>query len=173
MYKAKADRSGFAHYAACDDNGGPNRLTVLGELRQALDCEELLVYYQPKVAVATGQLLGVEALVRWQHPTRGLLLPDEFIPLAEGSTLINRLTRFVLDTTLRCCHAWLDQGLRLPVAVNVSARSLCDPDFPTIISDRLAAADVPADLLTIELTEGSVMAYPGLALRILQNLRAI
>jgi diguanylate cyclase len=173
MYKAKADRSGFAHYTACKDDGTPDRLTLMGELRQALDCEELVVYYQPKIAVDTGELAGVEALVRWQHPTRGLLLPGEFIPLAEGSTLIKRLTAFVIDSTLRSCRGWLDQGLRMPVAVNVSARSLCDPDFATAIKDRLAYAHVPAELLTIELTEGTVMAYPGLALGILQKLRAI
>jgi diguanylate cyclase (GGDEF)-like protein len=173
MYKAKADRSGFAHFAACNDDGTPDRLTLMGELRQALDCEELVVYYQPKIAVDTGALAGVEALVRWQHPTRGLLLPGEFIALAEGSTLIKRLTTLVLDSALRCCRGWLDQGLRLPVAVNVSARSLCDPEFPAIVKYRLAQANVPADLLTIELTEGTVMAYPGLALGILQKLRDI
>jgi diguanylate cyclase (GGDEF)-like protein len=173
MYKAKADRSGFAHYAACADDGTPDRLTLMGELRQALDCEELLMYYQPKIAVDSGDLVGVEALVRWQHPTRGLLLPGEFVPLAEGSTLIKRLTGFVLENTLRACRRWLDQGLRLPVAVNVSARSLCDPEFATIIRDRLSYAQVPAELLTIELTEGTVMAYPGLALGILRKLRDI
>jgi diguanylate cyclase (GGDEF)-like protein len=173
MYKAKADRSGFAHYAACNDDGTPERLTLIGELRQALDCEELVVYYQPKTAVDTGELLGVEALLRWQHPTRGLLLPGEFIELAEGSTLIKRLTTLVLNCTLGSCRTWLDQGLRLPVAVNISSRSLCDPEFPAIISGHLARAGVPAELLTIELTETTVMAYPGLALRILQKLRDI
>jgi diguanylate cyclase len=173
MYKAKADRSGYAHYASCNDDGTPERLTLIGELRQAIDCEELVVYYQPKTAVDTGELLGVEALLRWQHPSRGLLLPGEFIELAEGSTLIKRLTTLVLNSTLRSCRTWLDQGLRLPVAVNISARSLCDPEFPTIISNHLARAGVPAELLTIELTETTVMAYPGLALRILQKLRDI
>jgi diguanylate cyclase (GGDEF)-like protein len=171
MYKAKADRSGFAHFAACNDDGTPDRLTLMGELRQALDCEEFVIYYQPKVAIDTGELLGVEALVRWQHPSRGLLLPAEFIALAEESTLIKRLTTLVLDSALRCCRDWLEQGLRLPVAVNVSARSLCDPEFPSIIGDRLAHAGVPAELLTIELTEGTVMAYPGMALGILHRLR--
>jgi diguanylate cyclase (GGDEF)-like protein len=171
MYKAKADRSGFAHFAACNEDGTPDRLTLIGELRQALDCEELVLHYQPKLAVDSGELVGVEALVRWQHPTRGLLPPAEFLALAEGSTLIHGLTTFVVDTALRFCREWLDQGLRLPVAVNVSARSLCDPDFPTIIFDRLAHADIPADLLTIELTEGTMMAYPDLARNILQKLR--
>ncbi|HEY8621371.1 MAG TPA: EAL domain-containing protein [Dermatophilaceae bacterium] len=171
MYKAKADRSGFAHFAASNDDGTPNRLTLLGELRQGLDCEEFVVYYQPKIAVDTGELVGVEALVRWQHPTRGLLLPGEFIALAEESTLIHRLTTVVIDMALHCCRTWLDQGLRLPVAVNVSARSLCDPQFPAMVSDRIASAGVPASLLTIELTEGTALAHPGVALGILQKLR--
>jgi diguanylate cyclase len=158
MYKAKADRSGFAHFAACNDDGTPDRLTLIGELRQGLDCEELVLHYQPKIALESGELLGVEALVRWQHPTRGLLPPGEFIALAEGSTLIHRLTTLVLDMALRFTRTWLDQGLRLPIAVNVSARSLFDPDFP-------------ADLLTIEITEGTAIAYPALALAILKKLR--
>jgi diguanylate cyclase (GGDEF)-like protein len=171
MYKAKADRSGFAHFAACNDDGTPNRLTLMGELRQALDCEEIVVYYQPQIALDTGGLLAVEALVRWQHPTRGLLLPEQFIALAEGSTLIQRLTMVVIENVLRSCRGWLDQGLRLPVSVNVSARSLVDPQFPAMIGDRLTYAGVPASLLTLELTETTVMAYPGLALGILQKLR--
>jgi diguanylate cyclase (GGDEF)-like protein len=171
MYKAKADRSGFAHFAAGDDDGTPDRLTLIGELRQALEYEELVLHYQPKIAVDSGGLLGVEALVRWQHPTRGLLPPGEFIPLAEGSTLIHRLTRLVFDMALRFARTSLDQGLRLPIAVNVSARSLFDPNFPTDILERLAQAGVPAELLTIELTEGTIMAYPDLALDILARLR--
>ena len=104
MYKAKADRSGFAHFAACNDDGTPDRLTLIGELRQALDCEELVLHYQPKLALDSGELVGVEALVRWQHPTRGLLPPGEFLALAEGSTLIHGLTTFVVDTALRFCR---------------------------------------------------------------------
>jgi len=171
MYKAKTDRSGFAHYAASNDDGTPNRFTLIGELRQALDCEEIVLFYQPKVALGTGRLQGVEALVRWQHPSRGLLLPEEFVALAEGSTLVHRLTATVVDQALRFCRSWLDQGVRLPVAINVSARSLISADFPTIIRDRLAHAGVPGDLLTIELTEGAVMACRGVAHDIFQRLR--
>jgi diguanylate cyclase (GGDEF)-like protein len=135
MFKAKADRSGFAHYAACNDDGTLERLTLIGEL------------------------LGVEVLLRWQHPSRGLLLPGEFIELAEGSTLIKRLTTVILDSTLRSCRTWLDQGLRLPVAVNISARSLCDPEFPTIISDHLARAGVAHDRAQRDDRDG--LARPG------------
>lgn len=173
MYKAKADRSGFAHFLACNDDGTPDRLTLIGELRQGLDCEEFVLHYQPQIAVDSGELLGVEALVRWQHPTRGLLAPDEFLAVIEGTTLFQRLTVLVLDMAIRFCRTCLDQGLRLPIAVNVSARSLFDPDFPRIVSEKLAEAGVPADLLTIELTEGTVMAYPDLALDILHTLRGM
>jgi predicted signal transduction protein with EAL and GGDEF domain len=171
MYKAKIDRSGFAHFAACHDGGALDRLTLIGELRQALDHDELVLFYQPKIAIDTGELLSVEALLRWQHPTRGLLAPAEFIPVAEGSTLIHRLTTTVVDQALRFCRGWLDQGVRLPVAVNISTRNLYNPDFPTTIANRLAHAKVPAELLTIEITEGTVMTYPDLAQHILQQLR--
>jgi len=144
---------------------------MIGELRQAIDCEELVLHYQPKIAVHSGQLIGVEALVRWEHPTRGLLHPVDFIALAEASTLIRRLTTLVLDMALRFCRTSLDQGLRLPVAVNVSARSLFDPDFPAMVLDRLTRAGVPAELLVIEITEGTVMAYPNVAVQILHKLR--
>jgi EAL domain-containing protein (putative c-di-GMP-specific phosphodiesterase class I) len=171
MYKAKTDRSGFAHFAACPDDGSLDRLTLIGELRHALDHAELVLYYQPKVDIDSGALVGVEALVRWQHPTRGLLLPGQFIAVAEGSTLIHRLTTTVLDQALLFCRGCLDRGLRLPVAVNVSTRNLYSPDFPSTIANRLAHAGVPADMLTIELTEGSVMSYPDLAQHILQQVR--
>jgi D-xylose transport system permease protein len=171
MYKAKADRSGFAHFAACNDDYTPDRLTLISELRHAMDFNELVLHYQPKIAVDSGELLGVEALVRWQHPTRGLVAPGEFITLAEGSTLIHRLTTIVFDLALSLARTYLDRGLRLPIAVNISARSLFAPDFPTTILNRLARAGVPADLLTIELTEGTIMAYPDLAMDILAKLQ--
>jgi diguanylate cyclase (GGDEF)-like protein len=173
MYKAKADRSGVAIFAASNDDSTADRLVSIGELRQAFDREEFVVFYQPKVAVDDGALLGVEALVRWQHPTRGLLLPGEFMALIEGSTLNGRLTTLVIDSALRFCRRWLDRGLRLPIAVNVSARSLCDTEFPAIVADRLAVVGVPADLLTVELTEGTIMAYPDMAVGILRRLREI
>jgi EAL domain-containing protein (putative c-di-GMP-specific phosphodiesterase class I) len=146
-------------------------LQQVAQRLSGLDCEELVLHYQPKIAVDRVALVGVEALVRWQYPTRGLVPPGEFIALAEGSTFIHRLTTLVFDMALRFIRRWLDQGLRLPMAVNVNARSLFDANFPTIINDRLVQAGVPADLLTIELTEGTVMAYPDLARGILVRLR--
>jgi EAL domain-containing protein (putative c-di-GMP-specific phosphodiesterase class I) len=139
-------------------------------LRQALDRDELVVHYQPKVAVDSGELLGVEALVRWQHPARGLLAPGEFIGLAEGTTLIHRLTDIVLGQALALTRGRLDHGIELPVAVNVSARSLLDRGFPAKVGARLSEAGVPASMLCLELTESTIMSDPDGALAILHQL---
>ncbi|MDP9219455.1 MAG: EAL domain-containing protein [Actinomycetota bacterium] len=173
MYQAKAERCGYSHFVGGGDDDALNHLALLGELRMALDRDELVVHYQPKVAADTGELLGVEALVRWQHPTRGLLAPAEFIGLAEGTTLIHRLTTVVLDKALAFSRGWLDQGVRLPVAVNISARSLLDSSFPASLGAQLIGAGLPAELLCLELTESTIMANPDLALAILRDLRAM
>jgi diguanylate cyclase (GGDEF)-like protein len=170
MYQAKKDRVGYRHYMPGQEDSTTEHLTLLGELRQALDQDELLVHYQPKIAVDTGELLGVEALVRWQHPTRGLLAPGAFIDLAEGTTLIHRLTDIVLGKSLALTRVWLDQGVRVPVAVNVSARSLLDHGFPANVAGRLAEARVPASMLCLELTESTIMSDPDGALAILHQL---
>ena len=148
-------------------------MSTLSELRVALDRGELVLHYQPKVATDTGDLIAVEALVRWQHPQRGLLPPAEFLELAEGTALIHRLTNIVVDKALSFCRRWLDQGTRLPVAVNVSARSLLDKTFATNIAARLTAHDVPADLLWIELTEGTIMSDPDRAIGVLNDLHSL
>jgi diguanylate cyclase len=173
MYEAKSQHSGFVHYLADSEDSSPARLALLGELRDAMNRDELVLHYQPKVAADDGALLGVEALVRWNHPTRGLLPPSEFIALAEGTTLIQRLTTIVVDKALTFSKQWLEQGVRLPVAVNVSARSLLDVDFPAGIAAQLAAAGVPADLLCLELTESTIMTDPDRALLVMQDLRAL
>jgi EAL domain-containing protein (putative c-di-GMP-specific phosphodiesterase class I) len=170
MYEAKKDRCGFRHFVAGCANSTPAHLTLLGELRQAFDRDELVLHYQPKVAVDTGELLGVEALVRWQHPTRGLLGPNEFIGLAEGTTLIHRLTAIVLDKALWLSRTWLDRGVTIPVAVNVSARTLLDHGFPAIVAEHLALAGVPAAMLCLELTESTIMSDPDGALAVLHQL---
>jgi diguanylate cyclase (GGDEF)-like protein len=173
MYDAKGQHSGFAHYVDGTEDASPGRLALLGELREAMNRDELVLHYQPKVAADDGLLLGVEALVRWNHPTRGLLPPSEFIELAEGTTLIQRLTTIVVDKALAFSKQWLDQGLRLPVAVNVSARSLLNVEFPATIAAQLAAAGLPADHLCLELTESTIMTDPNRALQVMQDLRAL
>ena len=118
-------------------------------------------------------MLGVEALVRWQHPTQGLLPPSEFIPVAEATTLVQRLTLIVVDKALTMSRGWLDQGVRMPVAVNVSARSLLDATFPDAIAAALSRVGVPAGHLCLELTESTIMHDPDGALAIMQELRSL
>jgi diguanylate cyclase len=173
LYQAKTDRCGFRLFVASTNGSTTTRLALLGELRQALERDELVLHYQPKIAADTGELLGVEALVRWEHPTRGLLAPGEFIALAESTTLIGPLTAVVLDKALRFSRSWLDRGIRLPVAVNISARSLLDREFASNIAARLAERELPPDLLWVELTESTIMSDADRAIGILHELRAI
>ena len=173
MYAAKRERCGYTAYTSAIARSTPSHLTLLGELRRAFDSDELIVHFQPKIALDTGELLGVEALVRWQHPTRGLLGPAEFIALAEGTTLIHRLTTIVLDQALALSRHWQDRDIHVPVAVNVSARTLLDVHFPDTVAERLAMAGVPAQNLCLELTESTFMADPDRALDTLHQLHAM
>jgi EAL domain-containing protein (putative c-di-GMP-specific phosphodiesterase class I) len=132
----------------------------------------LLVHYQPQIDVRSGSLTAVEALVRWPHPTRGLLPPDEFISLAEQTRLIQPLSRWILAAALRQCAAWRAVGLDVPVSVNLSAYDLRDHDLPDLIDEALAKYSVPPERLRIEITESSLMANPPRAREILTRLRA-
>jgi diguanylate cyclase (GGDEF)-like protein len=158
MYLAKSNRSGIETYAADRDPNTPDRLGLLGALRRAVDEGELELHYQPKVQVQDGSVAGVEALVRWRHPTRGLVLPDEFIPLAEQSGLMQRLTDQVIDVALGQIARWSRSGRRLAVAVNVSMRDLQDPDFADRLGRRLRSHRVSPELLCLEITERVLMA---------------
>jgi EAL domain-containing protein (putative c-di-GMP-specific phosphodiesterase class I) len=160
-------------YDPAVDQHNPKRLALLGGLRRALERDELVLHHRPKADLHTGQVLGAEALVRWQHPAHGLLGPGEFIPLAERTGLIHPLTRWVLDAALRQAAAWRQAGHELSIAVNVSTRSLLDRDFPDQVAERLAAWQVPAPSLVLEVTESAVMADPTLALEILSRLHAL
>jgi diguanylate cyclase (GGDEF)-like protein len=173
MYTARESHAGFALFDPRQDQHSPRRLALLGELRRALDQRQLLLHYQPKVDANTGQLLGVEALARWQHPEHGLVAPDEFIPLAERTGLIGPLTHYVLDEALRQGRSWRDAGHELSVAVNVSARRLLDLQFPDEVAALLDRHQLPAELLVIELTESTIMADPVHALDILTRLNAM
>jgi EAL domain-containing protein (putative c-di-GMP-specific phosphodiesterase class I) len=172
MYVAKETHAGFVLFDPSQDQHSPRRLALLGELRRAIDQQQLLLHYQPKVDAHIGQVLGVEALVRWQHPEHGLLPPGEFIPLAERTGLITPLTHYVLDAALRQCNAWRQAGHELAVAVNVSARRLLDLEFPDEVAGLLARWEVPARLLVVEITESTIMADPTHAIQILERLNA-
>ena len=170
MYQAKSHGTGHEVYRAEDDVHSPERLALVGELRRAIDEGEIEVHYQPKVDLASGVTGGVEALVRWRHPARGLLPPVEFIPVAERTTLIAPLTRHVMDRALAQARAWDDAGLPLAVAVNVSVRNLLDARFPEQVAELLARHGVPARRLELEITESVLMANPARALEILGRL---
>jgi EAL domain-containing protein (putative c-di-GMP-specific phosphodiesterase class I) len=170
MYVAKHEETGYAVYDPGADSHSPDRLQLVHELRRAIEQDELVLHYQPKVTVATGHVEGVEALVRWDHPRRGLIPPDQFIPLAERTGLILPLTWWVLDHALQQCRQWQDEGLHLGVAVNLSARNLLDRDLSDSIAASLQRWDVEPDCLEVELTESTVMADPFRAISMLTRL---
>lgn len=172
MYLAKEEKTGYAVYAPEKDKYSPERLTLLTDLRHAIEQDQLFLAYQPKIDVRTGAVTGVEALVRWQHPRLGLVPPDEFIGLAERTGLMQPLTHWVLNEALRQCHAWLREGIELSIAVNVSARNL-EPALPERISALLQNYGLAAQSLQIEITEGTIMKDPVHAKEILSRLSAI
>ena len=173
MYEAKRTHAGQMVYTAEHDPYSPRRLGMVAALRAALDAGELILHYQPKVAVGSGALCGVEALVRWPDPERGLVPPGEFIPLAESTGLIKPLTLFVLREALRQVRAWRDEGMEVPVAVNLAARSLLDPGFPDQVARLLAETGVPAALLELEVTETMMLEDPKRSLDVLTRLDAM
>jgi diguanylate cyclase (GGDEF)-like protein/PAS domain S-box-containing protein len=173
MYVAKRGGSGHAVYAWEQDVHDPDRLSLIGELRAAIEHSELVLHYQPKLSLRTGFCDRVEALVRWQHPQRGLIPPDNFIPLAEQTGLIKPLTHWVIREALRQCRAWQDVGLNIAVGVNLSMRNLHDPDLVDQISQLLKATGVRAESLKLEVTESALMTDPKRALGSLARLRAI
>jgi diguanylate cyclase (GGDEF)-like protein len=170
MYKAKETHAAHTFYSEELDHGHPSQLSMVGELRRAIEREELVLHYQPKAALGTGAVSHVEALVRWQRPEHGMVPPNEFIPLAEHTGLIKQLSAYVLDAALRQLRSWLDAGLDLGVAVNLSARNLLEADLPDHIANLLLARRVPAERLILEITESTIMADPARALTVLSRL---
>ncbi len=170
MYAAKEQRCGYVVYAPEHDQHSPHRLVLMGELRQAIDHGQMILFYQPKIDLRTRRIGGVEALVRWRHPERGMIPPDQFISMAERSGLIRPLTLWVLDAALAQCRAWRDAGWDLSVAVNLSARNLHDPDLPDQVTQRLRVHGVPPSLLEIEITESVIMIDPARAMEALTRL---
>jgi len=173
MYVAKQNQLGAAMYEPELDRHNPRKLSMLGELRLAIERKELVLYYQPKNSLPYGERRGVEALVRWMHPERGLIPPDDFIPLAEHTALITPLTSYVLDAALAQCRAWMDDGHEVCVAINVSARSLHDTYFYDLVESKLVEHGVPSHLLELEITETAIMADPKRARDLLMRLHEL
>jgi diguanylate cyclase (GGDEF)-like protein len=189
MYTAKAHRLGVAVYSPDEDDSSPARLVLLGDLHRALGSPaalggplatgtsagraELELHYQPKVDLRTGLTVGHEALIRWRHPTRGLLPPDLFVPLAEQSGLIHELTRFALETAVRQLAAWQVEGRTTPVAVNLSAHDVTSGVVVDLIERLLHENDVPAALLEVEITETALVSEPSRVVPVLERLSSI
>ncbi|HVQ17545.1 MAG TPA: bifunctional diguanylate cyclase/phosphodiesterase [Actinomycetes bacterium] len=173
LYEAKRERARFCAYRAEEDIHTPQRLAILADLRSAVDNDELFLDYQPKVNLKTGQVVGVEALVRWNHPTRGVIRPDDFIPLAENTGLITPITWFVVERSLQQVRAWQDVGLDLDMSVNLSVRHLTDMSLPDRIAVALERWGIAPAKLIIEVTESSIMTDPKRAAGVLQQLRRI
>jgi len=177
MYVAKGSHASIVVYDDELNVNTPARLALLGELRTAIAQDQLVLHYQPKAELTTGRVQGVEALIRWQHPTLGLVPPDLFVPLAEHTGLIKPLTTWVLDTALAQLRRWQEDtrvaGMELSMAINLSTRSLLDDGFPAEVAAALARWDVPARLVELEITESAIMADPGRAYRLLTELAGL
>jgi EAL domain-containing protein (putative c-di-GMP-specific phosphodiesterase class I) len=173
MYVAKRSHSGYAVYDAAQDHHDSYRIGLMSELRHALAGDELALYYQPLVDMAQGDLIGAEALLRWQHPEHGLIPPDKFIPLAEHTGVIGPLTEWVLERALQQCQAWRQSGLSLGVQVNLSMRVLHDLHVPVTVADLLQRYGIAPEWLTLEITESALMVDPGRALEVLTRLSAL
>jgi diguanylate cyclase (GGDEF)-like protein/PAS domain S-box-containing protein len=174
LFVAKQARGRFVRYAPEQEKQGASRLALMAELRQALHDEtQLFLEFQPLVRLRDRALSGVEALVRWQHPQRGLVPPLDFVPFAEKTRLIQPLTRWVLVSALRQCVAWQRGGHLIPVSVNISMRDLIDPGFPELIAALLRAANAEPSWLRLEITESLIMTEPERVINTLAQLRQL
>jgi EAL domain-containing protein (putative c-di-GMP-specific phosphodiesterase class I) len=173
MYEAKRARTGHEIYLPTRDRHSRERLALIGELRGAIDGGQLVMHYQPKAELATGQVRGVEALVRWAHPQRGLLTPADFLPIAEQIGLMRALTAFVVDHALEEVAQRRRDGYDLSVAVNLGPADLLDLSLPSEIERLLRRRQFPADRLRLEVSEDVVMVDPQRTLDVLAALRDI
>jgi diguanylate cyclase (GGDEF)-like protein len=170
MYLAKESSESHEVYEVSTDPYSASRLAMVAELRTALADRQLELHYQPKASIVSGSVDSVEALVRWNHPVRGMIPPNDFIPLAERTGLINRLTVYVLDAALRQCAEWQADGIDIAVAVNLSVRNISDSELPTTVEELLRDHGVDPSRLVLELTESTLMADPVRAKEVLARL---
>jgi diguanylate cyclase (GGDEF)-like protein len=174
MYQAKAEATGFEVYDPERDLHSRERLLLAGELRRALQSgEQVVLHYQPQLNLETGIVESVEALVRWEHPDRGLLPPGAFLGTAESGGLMRRLTRYVLHTAVAQAAAWRDEGLNLRIAVNLAATDLADNSLADEIGELLAEHALDGDALKFELTESDVMSHPERAVATMTELHGL
>ncbi|MEO8033912.1 MAG: EAL domain-containing protein, partial [Acidobacteriota bacterium] len=173
MYAAKHSQTGYAFHQHDIEPRNGEQLSLVVEMRNAIERNEFELYYQPKLHLRSGLITRAEVLVRWRHPTRGLLTPVVFIPLAERTGLIKPLTDWILDRALQQCREWQEVGVPLHIAVNVSAKSLQEQTLPAKVNALLSKWDIDPRFLKIEITESSIMADPAHALAILSMLQSM
>jgi diguanylate cyclase (GGDEF)-like protein len=173
MYAAKRSNSGFAVYDPRIEDQSEQQLSLMAELRQAVEQDQLLLYYQPKVDLATGTVRHVEALLRWQHPVRGFVPPDQFIPFAERTGFIKVITRWVIAKAMEQGEKWQASGLAINISINVSARDLVNPELSRVFDDYIIGQGKKLHWLSLEITESIIMADPAHALSTLEYLRSL
>jgi diguanylate cyclase (GGDEF)-like protein len=173
MYQAKQGGNGYELYRSLHGTSSRDPLDIGAELRRAIEADEIEVHYQPQLHLNSGIVWGVEALARWPHPTRGWVMPGQFIPIAETTGLIRTLTMRVLDSSLRQWRQWHDDGIEVDLAVNLSAGDLLDSRLPDSVSALLRRWDVPPTRLTLEITESTVIADSKPVAEVLEALSAL
>ncbi|MES3021590.1 MAG: EAL domain-containing protein [Pseudomonadota bacterium] len=170
LFQAKQAGQAWLLYDPNHDPYNPQRLALIGEFRKSLLAGELRLYCQPKADIRTGKIIGAEALVRWEHPTFGLIPPNQFIPLIEPTELIHVLSEFMLEASIKQSLAWRRAGFAIPIAVNLSPRDLIDPSLVQHLRDTLAALGAAPDCLGLEITESSLLTDPQLSIAQLNRL---
>jgi len=173
LYMTKQAGGGYAVFSPEQELNSPRRLSLSGKLRRAIEYDELSMYYQPQVNLKTNRVIGVEALSQWLHPDLGTIPPEEFIPLAEQTRLINPFTEWIFKTVIRQHKEWREMGLSLPISVNLSQKNLHDTQWPDQVSDLIKASGMPADQLGFEITENMIMSNPMRAAQVLNRLNAL
>lgn len=173
MYTAKRTESGWAIYSPRQDKSSPERLTLISELRHAIDQNQLFLLYQPKIELKTGTAIGAEALVRWRHPNLGIILPDQFIALAEHTGFIKQITLWVLKEAIRQSLSWQEKGFKLDIAVNLSAKNFQDHQFQDQIRSLLYVWKLTPGILRFEITESTIMEDPELAIGVMMRLNKL
>jgi len=173
MYSAKRSDTVFAFYDPNCDEHREEHLSLLSEIKRAIEKDELKLFYQPKITFGDSSVLSVETLLRWQHPNRGLIPPDEFIPFAEQTGAIRLITRWLIAKAMTQARNWVDQGLMIKMSLNISARDLLDSDFSSYIRKRLEENEVDPSMICMEITESALMEDPVKARRTVEELHKL
>jgi diguanylate cyclase (GGDEF)-like protein/PAS domain S-box-containing protein len=170
MYEAKRSHLRYMAYVGLVDNNRPERLTLMSDLRSAIATQGLSLFYQPKLQLESGAITGCEALVRWQHPHNGMISPADFVPWIECSDLVHPFTAWVIEAAIAQCQQWREQGICMPVAINISTANLLDSALPEKIKSLLQHYSVPVSSFELEITESSIMANPQRSLEVVNEL---